>query len=199
MTQNFSALQLRVLAFSGVCHAAQVVADIANGRSSDPPRYLVDAIYTQAMADVGEVFKPLSDFRSAMGAAADLLSGKIRSPEQARYVAQLLKLVTLLQRDRAMVEKLRNLLDASTTTDMQDRIRTGADIYRDTISKLGSRIQVTGTPEILQQTGSAERIRCALLAGIRFAWAWQQVGGRQWHLLIQRGSMLKALGELSVA
>lgn len=199
MNDTYTPLQLRVLAFSGVCHAAATVAELANGRISDPPRYLVDAIYTQALNNVADVFRPLANFRAAMGAAADLLSGKIRSPEQARYVAQLLKLASLLQRDRAMVEKLRNLLDATTSTDAEDRIRTAADIYRDTISRLGPRIQVTGSPEVLQRSGSAERIRCALLAGIRFAWAWQQLGGRQWHLLLQRGAMIKTLGELSVA
>jgi high frequency lysogenization protein len=199
MNPPYNALQLRVLAFSGICHAAATVAAIANGRQADPPDFLTSAIFTQGLADMSDVFQPLSAFNPAMGTAADLLSGKLRSPEQARYVAQLLKLATLLRRDRAMVEKLRNLLDASASNVQEDRIRTAADIYRDTISKLGPRIQVTGSPEVLQRTGSAERIRCSLLAGIRFAWMWQQLGGKQWHLLFLRGPMLKTLGELSVA
>ncbi|MBM4205648.1 MAG: lysogenization regulator HflD [Gammaproteobacteria bacterium] len=196
---SLNRIQLRALAFSGVCHAAATVSAIANGRLSDPPDFLIGAIFTQELADIGDVFRPLENFRPAMGTAADLLSSKLRSPEQARYVAQLLKLATLLRRDRAMVEKLRNLLDASATNSPEDRVRISADIYRDTISKLGQRIQVTGSPDVLQHTTSAERIRCSLLAGIRFAWMWQQLGGKQWHLLLQRGPMLKVLGELSVA
>lgn len=198
MSAVLSPVQLRALAFSGVCHAAHVVGEIAHGRRSEPPRYLVDAIYTQALDSVADVFTPLSDYRPAMGAAADLLSGKRVTPEQARYVAQLLKLSGLLRQDRAMVDRLRNLLDAASSGSLEDRIRSAADIYRDTISKLGTRIQVTGSPEVLQRPGSAEQIRCMLLAGIRFAWAWEQLGGRQWQLLLQRGSLIKALGQLAV-
>ena len=188
--------QQRCLAFSALCEAAAVVDDIANGRSRTTPQHLLDAVFTQNEVDIGEIFSPLAAYRVGMGIAADLLTGKIRSPQQARYVAQLLKLATLLKQDRAMVDRLRTLLDRAAAS--EPSTTAAADIYKETISKLSQRIQVTGAPEVLQEARSAEQIRAILLAGIRFAWAWNQLGGRQWHLLLHRSAMKRTLGELSL-
>ena len=56
----------------------------------------------------------------------------------------------------------------------------------DVISPLGRRIQVTGVTQYLQHLGTQNRIRAALLAGIRSAILWQQVGGTKWQLLFFR-------------
>jgi len=197
MNGSLTPFAQRTLAFSAICHAAAVVDDLAHGRISTPPRYLVEGIFTQGQADLAEVFSPVSNFRTGIGIAADLLSGRLRSPQQARYVAQLMKLATLLKRDQAMVGRLRSLLDQALAGEIGSRV--AADIYRETISKLGTRIQVTGAADVLQQTACAENIRAVLLAGIRFAWAWYQLGGRQWQLVFQRGAMRKVLGELAVS
>ena len=191
-----SQFQQRTLAFSALCHAAAVVDDLANGRMRTPPQHLLDAVFTQNASDPGDIFKPLSVYRTGIGIAADLLSGKLRSPQQARYVAQLMKLATLLKRDRAMVDRLRSLLDRASTNEITTA--AAADIYKETISRLSLRIQVTGVPDVLQSPGTAEQIRAMLLAGIRFAWAWQHLGGKQWQLLFQRGAMQRTLGELSL-
>jgi len=71
-----------------------------------------------------------------------------------------------------------------------------ARLYQETISTLGKRIQVSGDPQRLQQEETAEQIRALLLAGVRFAWLWQQRGGRRWHLLLRRGRLLENLQAL---
>ena len=62
-----------------------------------------------------------------------------------------------------------------------------ATLYQDTISTLPFRIQVQGKVEHLQDERIANRIRALLLAGIRFAVLWHQIGGRPWHLFVLRG------------
>jgi high frequency lysogenization protein len=47
---------------------------------------------------------------------------------------------------------------------------------------------VTGNPTYLQNTATADKVRALLLAGIRAAILWRQVGGQRWHLLFKRGS-----------
>jgi high frequency lysogenization protein len=69
-------------------------------------------------------------------------------------------------------------------------------VYQETISHLGKRIQVTGDPGLLRQDSVANGIRAQLLAGVRFAWLWQQLGGRRWHLILRRRSLLVALQSL---
>lgn len=70
------------------------------------------------------------------------------------------------------------------------------ELYQDTISTFRQRIVVQGDPGLLQQRMMPERVRAALLSGIRFALLWHQQGGRRWKLLFQRNAMKKALDRL---
>ncbi len=66
-------------------------------------------------------------------------------------------------------------------------------LYQDTISTFRQRIQVQGDMRHLQQTGNAAKIRALLLAGIRSARLWRQLGGHRWQLVFSRGRLLKEL------
>lgn len=68
-----------------------------------------------------------------------------------------------------------------------------AALYQDTISTFKQRIQVHGDMRFLQQDATAAKVRALLFAGIRSARLWRQLGGRRWHLLTKRGSMLNQL------
>ncbi|MCV5888715.1 DUF489 family protein, partial [Escherichia coli] len=65
-----------------------------------------------------------------------------------------------------------------------------ASIYLDVVSPIGPRIQVTGTPSVLQQTASQHKVRALLLSGIRSAVLWRQVGGKRRHLIFGRKKMV---------
>ncbi len=67
-----------------------------------------------------------------------------------------------------------------------------ASLYKDTISTFPQRIQVTGEPKHLRVDENADKIRALLLAGIRAAVLWRQVGGRRWKLLFTRKPIIKA-------
>lgn len=66
-------------------------------------------------------------------------------------------------------------------------------LYEDTISTFNHRIQVMGDARYLQQPNAAAKIRTLLLAGIRSAMLWHQLGGRRWHLLFKRKKLLNDL------
>ncbi|MDO4430924.1 MAG: high frequency lysogenization protein HflD [Lonepinella koalarum] len=65
-----------------------------------------------------------------------------------------------------------------------------AAIYSDIISPLGMKIQVKGRTELLSQPEIQDSIRACLLAGIRSAVLWQQVGGSKWQLFFSRRKIL---------
>lgn len=67
-----------------------------------------------------------------------------------------------------------------------DIINQLALLYQQTISTLSFRIQVSGKPQYLKNTAISNTIRAILLAGIRSAVLWHQLGGRRWHFLIKR-------------
>ncbi len=66
-------------------------------------------------------------------------------------------------------------------------------LYQDTLSTFRQRIQVQGDMRHLQQTDNAAKIRALLLAGIRAARLWRQLGGHRWQMIFSRRKMLDAL------
>ena len=71
-----------------------------------------------------------------------------------------------------------------------------ANIYVDTISPLGKRIHIIGSAYHLQQQNVQDKIRACLLAGIRSAVLWRQVGGSKWQLLFHRKKLVQAARQL---
>ena len=63
-------------------------------------------------------------------------------------------------------------------------------IYKDIISNLGPKIQVNGNPSCLQQAVTQHKIRALLLAGVRAAVLWRQLGGQRRQLLFSRKAMI---------
>lgn len=75
-------------------------------------------------------------------------------------------------------------------------IETLAQIYLDTAGKQRYRIHVHGKAGPLKRPENAAKIRATLLAGYRAAILWRQVGGRRWHLLFKRRTILDCISYL---
>jgi len=197
MNETASATDYASLALAGVVQAALLVHRTANGESIDPKaeEALLHSIPTHRADSFAQVFPDPAAFGLGARVAVEALSGQAAAPEVLRYALQLIDLAKMLKGIPQVVEKLGRLLD---DVDRQDpQASQLASIYQQTISTLGKRIQVTGNPQILQREESAERIRALLLAGVRMAWLWQQLGGRRWHLILRRRPLLVALQPLA--
>ena len=72
----------------------------------------------------------------------------------------------------------------------RNQIAAMADIYKQTISCISPRIMVKGKPLHLQNPDTQNRIRALLLAGIRSAILWKQLGGKRLQLLFARKRIL---------
>jgi high frequency lysogenization protein len=69
-------------------------------------------------------------------------------------------------------------------------------IYSDTISTFRFRIQVKGDYNYLQQQRLANQIRALLLAAVRSAMLWRQLGGNRWQLIFQRKKIVACVDEM---
>lgn len=188
--------EYQALALAGVTQAAALVHQAALGRSlpEEAERALLLTVPVRDARDLGEVFPDPSAYALGITAATEALTGKSRTPEVLRYTLQLIELARMLGGVPQVVEKLGRLLDEvdPAAPDVGQLSR----IYQQTISTLGKRIQVTGDPQVLQQEQVADQIRALLLAGVRLAWLWHQLGGRRWHLILRRRSVLVGLRAL---
>ena len=72
-----------------------------------------------------------------------------------------------------------------------------AEIYTDTFGQLSLRVIIQGTPEVLRKTMCVHQIRMLLLASIRCAFLWHQLGGRGWSLLFKRKKIISVCDHLA--
>lgn len=186
------------LALAGVMQAASLVHHAAHGEAF-PERArggLLATVPTRNAPDLHTVFPDPAAFSIGITTAVNALSGRARTPDVLNYGLQLIELARLLAGVPQVVEKLGRLLDGLPAGAL-DESQLGR-VYQQTISTLGKRIQVTGDPRELQREAVADRIRALLLAGVRLAWLWQQLGGRRWHLILRRRALLVGLRALAV-
>jgi high frequency lysogenization protein len=71
-----------------------------------------------------------------------------------------------------------------------------ADVYMNTISVFRFRIIIWGNQRVLNAHANMEKIRALLLAGIRSAVLWRQVGGSRSQLLLSRTKIRRAATKL---
>ncbi len=129
-------------------------------------------------------------------------NSKVKDPELIRYIINLINLERKLIKQPKQLAQLSKRIDDSKrqlehySITSETLMSNFASIYSDIISPLGARIQVTGEPNILKQTVNQYKIRALLLAGIRSAVLWRQVGGKRRNILFSRGKIIKTAQQL---
>ncbi len=66
-------------------------------------------------------------------------------------------------------------------------------LYAETVSNLRPRVLVQGNPHYLGQATVVAEIRAVLLAALRSAVLWRQLGGSLWDFLLRRGEMTSSV------
>lgn len=185
----------RVLALAGVFQAVSLVHQLASeGRCDDVAMEAsLRSIFRIDAPDVAAVFGGVTCVRLGLRTLVGELDGeRQRELSRMRMVASVLRLERSLSARTDMLDSLREgILGAQRQVDhfglMHPTVSARlAELYVATLSTLRPRVLVSGAPLQLQQQPVVERIRAALLAAVRAAVLWRQVGGRQWQLLVRR-------------
>lgn len=105
--------------------------------------------------------------------------------ELVKYVGSLMQLERALSANPKALDELASRLNQIERQllhfDICDStiVSAFADIYSQVLSPLGQKIQVFGQPDLLKQPSYQHKIRALLLAGIRSAVLWRQLGGKR--------------------
>jgi high frequency lysogenization protein len=116
--------------------------------------------------------------------------------EVTRYIANLLSIERKLSASKktmaSLGERISNIQRQQLHLDITDSqmMSNLASIYTDVVSPVTRKIQVAGDPEILKRTDTQHRVRAVLLAGVRAAVLWRQLGGKRRHILFSRQQIL---------
>lgn len=184
----------RVLALAGIFQATALVQQLAQQGSCDE---------TALEASLGSIFRiDAPDVAAALGGVRGVRLGLRTLLEQfesgepdaglARMTVTVMRLERrLVRRDDLMQSLHEGIIAAQRQVDhfglMHPNVTARlAELYVQTLSTVRPRVLVTGAALQLRQQQVVERIRSALLAAVRAAVLWRQIGGKQWHLLVYR-------------
>lgn len=193
----------RTLALAGIFQAARLAQQLAREGQADPEtlRASLDSILRIDAATTPAVFGGVSGAASGLEILARQLNAGAKPVdfELAHYVLNLMQLAQALERRPDLQETIRRGIGAAAGANQGEDeaedegpgvpaalIEHLATLYRETISTLSPRIMINGEPAHLGDARTAATIRAALLAGVRAAVLWRQLGGRRWHLLLAR-------------
>lgn len=202
-----STLKEQLIALGGVFQAAVLVDQLARtGQASEANLgCMLGSLLVRDPKDTLEVFggddlNLREGYRALVGALER--DPAILQREPLRYALSMLGLERQLAKRGDMLELIgKRLPQIQSQADhfglVHDNvIASSGALYQDTLSTLRQRIQVHGDSRFLQQANNASKIRALLLAGIRAARLWRQLGGHRWQLVLSRRKLLNELYDL---
>lgn len=184
----------RVLALAGIFQGVALAHQLGNDGHCDEA--MLEASLSSVLRidapDVVGVFGSVADVRLGLRTLVAQLDDDQRDVNLMRMAATVLRLERTFSGRKSLQKQLQEgIVAAQRQVDHygvdHPMVATRlAALYTEVISPLRPRVMVTGQPLHLQQQGVVERIRSSLLAAIRAAVLWHQIGGRQWQLVLKR-------------
>jgi high frequency lysogenization protein len=205
--RQYSNLEQQAIALAGVAQAARLVDQISR-TGSYPLEFLepsIHSLFSFEAESVEEIFGGIAGVKLGLHNLCSLLASRDAEEQRdvVRYVFNILYLERKFAADGAMMSVVRSRLEHASfraehfAGHVQEICHSVAGIYQDTLSQQKFRIKVTGSAQHLQDSRNADIIRALLLAGVRSAFLWRQLGGRRWKLLLQRRKLLGLAQNLS--
>ncbi|EAS42217.1 lysogenization regulator HflD [Photobacterium profundum] len=189
----------RTIAFASICQAVKLVQLVAQNGNCD--REILEAclnsITVTNPSNTIEIYGNESNLRLGLETLSQEIDSSPTGSEITRYLVSVMALERKLSGRRDSMGQLGDRIDVIIRQkdhfDLLDdqMVSNIASIYLDIISPLGPRIQVTGAPAHLQQQQVQHKVRALLLAAVRGAVLWRQVGGKRRHLIFGRKQMVE--------
>ena len=204
---NRTRLEQQAIAMAGVAQSARLVDQVSK-TGSYPMEFLgpsVNSLFAFDVESVEDVYGGIAGVKLGLNNLSSLLVSRQADENRdlVRYVFAMMYLERKFASDPAMMSVVHSRLEHTSfradhfTNNVQELCHSVSGIYQDTLSKLKFRIKVTGSAQHLENSNNADIIRALLLAGIRSAFLWHQLGGRRWKLLLQRKQLLHTSQQLS--
>lgn len=197
----------RVLALAGLLQSIGLVQQMANNGEAEtrPLAACIDSLFRFDAESTEAVFGGAAALDSGLRRVIAQLDGRGRDTAQTRIAMNVLHLEHKFLAATATVESVRAALEEINRqrehwgpTHPTVLARLG-ELYAEQISPLGPRVLVQGNPVYLSQPGVVAEVRATLLAALRAAVLWRQLGGSYWDLLLSRRAMVETAQGLLVA
>lgn len=198
----------KTIALVGIYQSSQLVYELATTGKVDDLAYktCINSLFVEnpdTTLDVyGNVYQIQTGVNTLLAQMSSDQAVQNRNIEITRYVLSIMILAKKLKDMDDSIAKVFNVLETAKTQTEQfgelheNVIATIARAYSENISTLTPRVMVNGNGGHLQNPRIANKIRALLLAGLRAALLWYQVGGNRWGLLWSRKKYLQSAQSL---
>jgi len=198
------------VALAGLVQAAQLVSTIARTGlvSQGSLDTSLNSIFVTNPDNTVDVFGGTSGITLGIKIATDLVM-QFNVSAHGDVIRYALSLIQLERKLAGFPESLRGLGAGVSLVDEQRMLDVNrkpiidhevvaalADLYQRVLGSFEPRIKVLGRRNHLQNEYNINRIRALLLAGVRSAVLWHQLGGRRWQLIFARKPIVRALSDL---
>ncbi|MDE2406462.1 MAG: high frequency lysogenization protein HflD [Xanthomonadaceae bacterium] len=191
----------RVLALAGLLQALAQVRRIADTGQSDMAlvQGALDSVFRIDARDTEAVFGTALQLRAGLRQLREYLANGSKDEALGKLALAVLQLERRFVRSKPMLEQVNATLqrlqpDASRLGSAHaDVVSALARLYADSLSTLRPRVMVQGNPHYLGQAGVVAEIRALLLAALRAAVLWRQMGGSLWDFVFARRQMAAAI------
>jgi len=195
----------KTIALAGIFQACSLIKQLAWTNKCDQES-LTTSVYSLLQVDSASTIDIYGDFSKLSLGLKSLISffngTNKKDMEIARYVFSLLYLENKLTKRPDLINIIKSGISrAKIQADLfslthDNVIANLAGIYIDTLSTFTFRIHITGSQVYLTNPHTANKTRTLLLAGIRSAVLWRQLGGSRLQLFFKKNNFLHCAEQL---
>jgi high frequency lysogenization protein len=191
----------RTLALAGVFQATELVRQAAHHGtwSGYAASSCLHSLFQLESESTAEIYGGVAKMRLGVETMLAVLQGDNDHSDSLRYAVGLLQIEKKFRRSGKLQAEVGNRLadiandgvelDQHEREDLQAHDISG--LYSDTISKLSPRIVVNGKPQYLKNDRTVDWVRTLLMAGLRSATLWNQLGGGRFELMFGRKKIIQ--------
>ena len=177
----------RTIALAGIFQAATLVQQLAWTGEFEHSKVItmLESLLALDAESITNIYKDFSALKCGLESVVRLFETKNKRPQDqeiARYTLALIHLERCLIKRNDLLELItKGIVRVQAQTEhfpiTHDNIMASfASIYSDTLSTFAFRIHINGEQHYLTNANNANKIRTLLLAGVRAAVLWRQVG-----------------------
>ena len=189
------------MALAGIFQATELVRQAANHGtwSGYAASSCLGSLFKLEAESPADVFGGVSKTRLGTETMLAVLQGDNRYAESLAYTVGLLQIEKKFRRAKNMQQEVGTQLERISRigADLEQHEREDlqahdiAALYSNTISKLSPRIVVNGRPQYLKSERTVDWVRALLMAGLRSAILWSQLGGGRFELMFGRKNLIR--------
>jgi high frequency lysogenization protein len=191
----------RTLALAGIFQATELVRQAANHGtwSGYAASSSLQSLFKLEADTTAEIYGGVTKVRLGVETMMGVLQGDNRYTESLRYTVGLLQIEKKFRRAGSIQEQVGNRLKeiSQVGPELEQHEREDlqahdiSSLYSDTISHMSPRIVVNGKPQYLKNERTVDWVRTLLLAGLRSAILWSQMGGGRFELMFGRKKIMR--------